>query len=383
MTRLVVLLAVLAACHGSARSTLPPPSTKTPPAHVGPAPNITWKKVDSPDDVPREPPPAGTYRVHLIDVGTGLAILVQGHDFNLLYDGGTNDRDEKPLRVVDYLAHAIGPSGDDLCVDKGEPAPTQRLPIDHVVLSHPHLDHGSALDLVVHCYDVKNVWDSGRVNDAAFYRDFIEAVAASTTVVYHTAASVPVDHVVGVKGAEIKIGRWERFSEDDTVKLGDGAAFTILHAEGKKLSDPNQNSVVITVELGTTHVLLVGDAESGARKDPSDPPGDVEEFLLQHHAAAVHADILQVGHHGSKTSSRRAFLAAVKPHLALVSSGPKLYGKVVLPDPEVIEALKSLGAQILRTDERDANCPLEHRIGGDSGPGGCDSYVITIEPPVR
>ena len=100
-------------------------------------------------------------------------------------------------------------------------------------------------------------------------------------------------------------------------------------------------------------------------------------------AAAVHADILQVGHHGSKTSSRRAFLAAVKPHLALVSSGPKHYGKVVLPDPEVIEALKSLGAQVLRTDERDANCPVEHRIGGDSGPGGCDSYVITIEPPAR
>jgi competence protein ComEC len=354
-----------------------PPSETT----TGPAPQIAWKQIGSPDDVPREPPAPGTYRVHMIDVGTGLAILLQGHDWNLLYDAGTNDRDEKPLRVIAYLALAIGPSGDDTCVAKGEAAPGQRLPLDHVVLSHPHLDHGSALDLVVHCYDVKNVWDSGRVNDAAFYRDFLTAVAASQTASYHTAADVPSDHVVGVKGAEIKIARWERFSEDDTVRLGEEATFTILHAEAKKLPDPNQNSVVITVDLGGAHVLLVGDAESGDRKDPKDAPGDVEQFLLDHHATAVHADILQVGHHGSKTSSRHAFLAAVKPHLALVSSGPKMYGKVRLPDPEVLGELTRVGAQILRTDERDADCPVAHRIGGDTGPGGCDSYMITIEPP--
>jgi competence protein ComEC len=381
--KLVVLLIALAACRGSSGSTLPHPHTGQHAEPPGPQPRITWSKVGSPDDVPSTPPAVGTYRIHMIDVGTGLAILLQGHDFNLLYDAGTNDPGEKPLRVVAYLARALGPSGDDTCVEHGEPVPTQRVRLDHVVLSHPHLDHGSALDLVVHCYDVQNVWDSGRVNDAAFYRDFLAAVAASKTVQYHTAADVPSDHVVGVKGAEIKISRWERFSEEDTVHLGEAAKFTILHAEAKKLRDPNQNSVVIVVELGDTRVLLVGDAESGDRKDPDQPAGDVEQFLLDHHATAVRADILQVGHHGSKTSSRRSFLAAVKPRYALVSSGPRRYGKVTLPDPEVIGELKQLGAEILRTDERDATCPVERRIGGDSGPGGCDSYVITIEPPAR
>ncbi len=76
------------------------------------------------------------------------------------------------------------------------------------------------------------------------------------------------------------------------------------------------------------------------RKDPSYPVGDVEEFLIDHHAKEVRADILQVGHHGSKTSSRRGFLEAVHPSLALVSSGPKRYGKVTLPDIEVIESLE-------------------------------------------
>jgi len=39
-----------------------------------------------------------------------------------------------------------------------------------------------------------------------------------------------------VKGAEVKTARWERSSEDDAVQLGEAANFTILHAEGKKLS---------------------------------------------------------------------------------------------------------------------------------------------------
>ena len=380
MMRWLVLASLLAGCPRPARTTLPPPSEPTPVTPAPGAPKLTWKKVDSPDDVPRTPPAVSTYRVHMIDVGTGLAILLQGHDFNLLYDAGTNDPGEKPLRVVAYLHLAVGASGDDTCVAKGEPPPGARVALDHVVLSHPHLDHGSALDLVVHCYDVRHVWDSGRINDAVFYRDFLAAVAASKTALYHTAADVPVDRTIGVKGAEITISRWERFSESDTVKLGEAAKFTILHAEGKKTPDPNQNSVVIAVDLGGTRVLLVGDAESGERKDPSEPVGHVEQFLLDHHAQAVRADILQVGHHGSKTSSRRAFLEAVKPRVALVSAGPKMYGKVTLPDLEVLDALKKIGAEILRTDERDSACPLERRIGGDSGPGGCDSYIITIEP---
>ncbi|HUS27253.1 MAG TPA: MBL fold metallo-hydrolase [Kofleriaceae bacterium] len=357
---------------------LPPPTGEQPPTQA--PPKITWKHVEHATDVPNAPPAEGTYRIHLIDVGTGLAILVQGHDFNLLYDGGTNDAGEKPLRVVSYLAAALGSSGDDLCVPKNSHLPKGRRTLDHVVLSHPHADHGSALDLVVHCYDVRNVWDSGRVNDAVFYRDFIEAVGKSLTATYHTAASVPEDHAMTVKGTSIRIERWQMFRESDVVELGAHAQFQILHAEGKKLPDPNQNSVVISVALGNARLLLVGDAESGERLDPSYPPGDVEEFLVEQHAVEIRSDILQVGHHGSKTSSRLAFLEAVKPHLALVSSGPKLYGKVRLPDVEVIDALKSVGATILRTDEHDENCPVTHRIGGDSGPGGCDSYMITIEP---
>ncbi len=374
--RWLVLLAVLSACPAPkpppARPRPPGPGSAEPPVASG----LDVRRVETAADVPKTPAP-GTYQIHMIDVGTGLAILIRGADFTLLYDAGTNDKEERPLRVAAYLAAALGPSGDDSCVDGG-PAPKGRVAIDHVVLSHPHLDHASALDLVVHCYDIKQFWDSGAINSTVFYRELMSGLSRSKGTRYHTAADVPGDRTVTVKGLSVTMPDWSRFSEGDTIQLGEGAKFTILHAEGKKKGDFNENSVVIAVELGGTRVLLVGDAESGPRKAPSEPVGDVEEFLIDHHAKAIAADILQVGHHGSKTSSRRKFLEAVKPTLALVSTGPKMYGKVTLPDQEVLDALTAVGAKILRTDERDADCPVKNRIGGDRGPGGCDSWVITV-----
>lgn len=369
---MLVLLLALAACPAPR----PKPVKPLPP---GGTDKLGWIHASTAAEVPHTPPAPGTWRLHLIDVGTGLAILIQGADFTLLYDAGSNDKQEKPLRVASYLAAALGPSGDDLCVPPGSDAPTERRTIDHVVLSHPHFDHASALDLVLHCYDVHQFWDSGRVNDTVFYRELLSGISTAKGLTYHTAADVPESREVSVKGTTVTIPTWETFHEGDVVQLGENAKFTILHAEAKPLKDPNQNSVVITVQLGTTRVLLVGDAESGERRDPSYPPGDVEEFLLDHHKDAIRADILQVGHHGSKTSSRRDFLVAVHAQLALVSSGPKRYGKTTLPDKEVIEELKAQGATILRTDLNDDVCPTTGKIGGDDGPGGCDSWVITIK----
>ena len=375
----LVLLVLLAACPAPrppARPAQPPNQPgQTPP--VPGVPQIAWKRVQTVADIPPAPPP-GSYQVHMIDVGTGLAVLVRGSDFAMLYDAGTNDRGEKPIRVVSYLAATLGPSGDDLCVETGATAPVTRVPLQHVVLSHPHLDHASALDLVVHCYDIGTFWDSGAVNDTVFYRELLAAIGRAPKIAYRTAATPAQDRAIAVKGTTVTMPRWDRFSEGDTVQLGEGAKFTILHAEGKKLGDFNENSIVLAVQLGGIKMLLVGDAESGPRKDPSYPVGDIEEHLIAQFPEVIRADILQVGHHGSKTSSRRGFLEAVKPRVALVSTGPKMYGSVTLPDAEVIEELKRVGATILRTDEHDASCPFTGRIGGDDGPGGCDSWVVTI-----
>jgi competence protein ComEC len=84
-------------------------------------------------------------------------------------------------------------------------------------------------------------------------------------------------------------------------------------------------------------MLLMGDAEQPE-----------EEWLLANERDELHADLLKVGHHGSKTSSSERFLNAVAPRLALVSVGAG--NSYHLPTPAIMERLASHGAQVLRTD---------------------------------
>lgn len=62
--------------------------------------NITHRIARTVDDVDSSPPDSGANRVHLIDVGTGLSILIQGHAFNLLFHGGSGD-DGRGITAID------------------------------------------------------------------------------------------------------------------------------------------------------------------------------------------------------------------------------------------------------------------------------------------
>jgi hypothetical protein len=90
--------------------------------------------------------------------------------------------------------------------------------------------------------------------------------------------------------------------------------------------------------------------------------------------------VLVVGHHGSKTSSRQAFLDQVGASVFIVSAGPTKYGSVVLPDKEVITELESRG-QVFRTGLSDQTCGQNAaKIGPDNDgqPGGCDNVRVVI-----
>jgi hypothetical protein len=97
----------------------------------------------------------------------------------------------------------------------------------------------------------------------------------------------------------------------------------------------NNDSVVLKLQFRERSILMTGDIERKA-----------EDALL----AAVpdlRADVVKVPHHGSKTSSTEAFVAATRPRFAIISVGQdSMFGH---PHAEVIERWKRAGAQVLTT----------------------------------
>ena len=64
--------------------------------------------------------------------------------------------------------------------------------------------------------------------------------------------------------------------------------------------------------------------------------------------ADLHADVLKVGHHGSKTSTIQPFLDAVSPSIAVISDGfENSFGH---PHKDVLARLQDRHSAILRTD---------------------------------
>jgi competence protein ComEC len=82
-------------------------------------------------------------------------------------------------------------------------------------------------------------------------------------------------------------------------------------------------------------------------------PGDAEKqveysMLAENDPVELRADVLKVGHHGSKNSTVPDFLAAVSPQIAIISAGEENpYGH---PSPELLQRLEESGSRILRTD---------------------------------
>jgi competence protein ComEC len=98
----------------------------------------------------------------------------------------------------------------------------------------------------------------------------------------------------------------------------------------------NDNSFVVRVRLGAKGALLVGDAEHEA-----------EDRLLER-GVDLRADLLKAGHHGSRTSTSPAWLAAVRPRYATLSCGVR--NRFGHPHPLTLATLLAAGVPALRTD---------------------------------
>ena len=242
---------------------------------------------------------SGQLELHLLDVGQGDAVALRtphGHWIIVDAGGGTPGPDKGRQVVLPYIRARGGP-------------------VDAFILSHPHLDHVGGAPAVLGATHPAQYFDAAYAGGTAAYRASLESAA-----------------VHGV--------HWQRVHPGDLATI-DGVRLRFLAPDSTwtaSLHDANLASTIVRVEFGAVAMLLVGDAEHPE-----------EDWLLEHTSARLlKADVLKVGHHGSRTSSGAAFLDAVAPRLALVSVGRgNTYG---LPSPEIMQDFAKRRITLLRTD---------------------------------
>jgi competence protein ComEC len=232
-----------------------------------------------------------------LDVGQGDSALVE------LPDGKT--------MVID-----TGPTGRELASFlkyRGKKA------IDFLVLSHVHPDHTGGLDMIMNSFDVKEIWDNGRIILPETFQGFIH----------------------------------RSFSRGDVIE-GSGYRLYMLHpypgfsaTRGKEYDAENNDSLVMKIESNGKSVLFTGDIEEEAEEN------------IRHLGKWLKSDVIKVPHHGSRSSAYAPFFRTVSPEIAVISAGKD--NTFAHPHRETLDLLKGITA--FRTDTEGA---VTLRVTGDS-----------------
>jgi competence protein ComEC len=271
----------------------PEPEPESEPApEPEPEPDPQPEPEPEPAQTPDAPTPAvaGELEIHYLDVGQGDATLLLHDEVAVLIDTGRwQSSDLVPMlrsRGVESL--------------------------DLVVVTHPHADHIGQFDQVMDAFPVDEVWWSGSVTTS---QTFERAVAA----------------------LERSEADYEEPRAGDRASLGPLDLEVVNAPAGVARSDLHDAGVSLRVTYGEVRLLFTGDNEAAT-----------EGRMASVSAATLEADILQLGHHGSSTSTTPAFLSAVEPAVAIYSAGASnSYGH---PAPEVIDRVRAAGIELYGTD---------------------------------
>lgn len=246
------------------------------------------KESDAKDSSQQE---TGDMTVHFLDVGQGLAILVQSEGQTMIYDGG--DRSTSSF-VVSYLKEQN--------VSR----------IDYLISSHYDSDHMAGLIGCLNAFEVDNVISSDYVHDSKLYTSFVNAVEEKGLEMQHPAVGT-------------------------TFSFGSGS-FEILAPAEINPNESNDNSVAIKLMNGENSFVFTGDAEVSS------------EAAMCNSGIDLSCDVLVPGHHGSATATSWDFLQKTVPEYAVISCGQdNQYGH---PDKDTMDKLQSMEIQVYRTDKQ-------------------------------
>jgi competence protein ComEC len=241
---------------------------------------------------PGERPAPGGLWVTALDVGQGSAVVLETREHAWLYDTGprySQDSDAGERVILPFLRNR----GIEVLAG--------------AVVSHLDQDHSGGTASVLRGIEVRRLL-----------------------------TSIPSRHAL-LGNAEA-----ERCVAGQQIVTGD-LRLVVLHpqaADYERRLSTNAMSCVVQAQVGTISILLTGDIPQR------------EESGLIEREPALRARLLMVPHHGSRTSSSEALLAAVKPAVAFAQAGYRnRYGH---PDPQVVERYAARGIPFLRTDQTGA-----------------------------
>lgn len=265
----------------------------------------------TPTPAPRAPAddPERRMTVHLLDVGQGAATLIEFPCGAMLVDTGgeQNEAFDSVPRLKEQL-DAFFERRADL-----------RKTIDLLVITHPHIDHVRGLPMLLREYVVKNVVDDGRDGDD-LVKEPIQTLRGYVAAHGTGYRGIKDDALISKGGIHDEVvDPFRCKAVDPVVRVLSGG---VGHDPGwgtdnyGKLHFDNENnhSVVVRVDVGNASLLITGDLEERAIAG-----------LLERYKGSrwLDVDLYQVGHHGSANGTTRALVAAMTPHVALISMGPE------------------------------------------------------------
>ena len=233
--------------------------------------------------LPKPGPLADEVWFHLLDVGQGLAVVVRTSEKVMIYDTGP----------------WFSPSFD---AGRAVILPFLRSQgitrIDLLVVSHGDNDHRGGADSLISEMSVKRI-------------------------------------MTGAKPERWSHEKAEHCRQGQLWQWGK-SRFEVLSPDNNDQHKANNRSCVVRISLADSHILLVGDIESR-----------VESQLVKHARDKLPAKLLVVPHHGSKTSSTRTFIDAIKPEMALFATGYR--NRYRFPNKVVLERYEDRQIKTLNT----------------------------------